>query len=127
MPWMPPPRPDWVDALNDFGRALLSPRALVDLDQPSLERAAIEAAHGVDDFGPDDWREPLAIFLGALDEEADLNLVGRLMARNDIVRSLRNRLLVNETITHHPEILDRPIVQPVLVTGTGRSGTSLLH
>jgi hypothetical protein len=125
--WEPRPRPAWVTALNDFGRVLGSPRALVDLDQTALERAAIDAAGGLDDFGDDDWREPLAVFLRALDDEADLHLVGRLMARNDVVRSLRNRLLLHETVRRHPQVVERPILAPVLVTGTGRSGTSLLH
>jgi hypothetical protein len=38
-----------------------------------------------------------------------------------------NRLEVRATLRQHPEILEEPIASPLLVVGTGRSGTSLLH
>jgi hypothetical protein len=49
------------------------------------------------------------------------------MARDEIVRALVNRLEVHATLGRHPEILDERIDAPVLVVGTGRSGTSILH
>jgi len=119
----------WVDELNAFGRQLGSPAALVALDEESLLATAREQA-GLDDFGDDDassWREGLRVFVRALEDEAGLNLLGRLMARNDIVRALVNRLEVRATRAQHPEIRDETITAPLLVVGTGRSGTSLLH
>ncbi len=126
MVWSPKPRPDWVTELNAFGRHLGSPAALVPLDEASLLDAA-RTATGLDDFGDDGWRTPFGVFVRALEEEADLNLLGRIMARNEIVRALVNRLEVQSTLTLHPEILDERIDAPVLVVGTGRSGTSILH
>jgi hypothetical protein len=126
MAWSPQPRPEWVTELNAFGRHLGSPAALVALDETSLLDAA-RAATGLSDFGDDAWRAPFAIFLRALDEEADLHLLGRILTRNEIVRVLVNRLEVHATLAAHPEILDEAIEAPVLVVGTGRSGTSLLH
>jgi hypothetical protein len=119
-----------VEELNAFGRQLGSPAALVALDEESLLATARRRA-GLDDFGDDDpastWRAGLRAFLDALEAEADLNLLGRIMARNDVVRALVNRLEVRATVRRHPEILDEHITSPVLVVGTGRSGTSLLH
>ncbi|MDQ1459377.1 MAG: hypothetical protein QOI08_861 [Actinomycetota bacterium] len=136
MAWSPPPRPQWVAELNAFGSHLGSPAAIVPLDEASLLDAA-RAATGLDDFGDRDfgdadgdssaWREPFGIFVRALDEEADLHLLGRIMVRNEIVRALVNRLEVRATLDRHPEILDERIDSPVLVVGTGRSGTSILH
>ena len=127
MVWSPKPRPEWVTELNAFGRHLGSPAALVALDEESLLDAA-RAATGLDDFGADDdWREPFGVFVRSLDDEADLHLLGRIMARNEIVRALVNRLEVEATLARHPEILEERIVSPVLVVGTGRSGTSILH
>jgi len=126
MVWSPKPRPQWVDELNAFGRQLGSPAALVPLDDASLIDVA-RAITGLDDFGADGWREPLQIFVRALEEEADLHLLGRIMARNDIVRALVNRLEVQAALTRHPEILSERVAAPLLVVGTGRSGTSLLH
>ena len=127
MVWTPPPRPEWVEEVNAFGRQLGDPAALVSLDRESLITAAIRAAGGLDDFGDDDFREPFEVFVRSLEDEAELNLVGRLMARNEIVRSLRNRLQITNEHREHPEIGAGAIDAPVLVTGTGRSGTSILH
>jgi Sulfotransferase family len=126
MAWTPKPRPQWVTELNAFGRQLGSPAALVSLDEASLIEAA-RTATGLDDFGDDGWREGYDVFLAALEHEADLNLLGRIMARDEIVRALVNRLEVHATLAEHPEILDERIESPVLVVGTGRSGTSILH
>jgi hypothetical protein len=129
MAWTPPPRPEWVEELNAFGRQLGSPAALVRLDEQSLLDAA-RGQTGLDDFGDGHssaWREGLGVFVRALEDEADLNLLGRLMARNDIVRALANRLEVRATLQQHPEIGLVRIDSPLLVVGTGRSGTSLLH
>ena len=125
MSWTPKPRPEWVEELNAFGRQV-DPAALVALDEASLITAAREST-GLDEFGHPGWREGFGVLLRSLEDEADLNLVGRLMARNEIVRSLTNRLEVNATIAAHPEILDERVDAPGLVVGTGRSGTSLLH
>jgi hypothetical protein len=126
MAWSPQPRPQWVAELNAFGRQLGSPAALISLDERSLLETAREQT-GLDDFGDDDWREGFHVYLRALEEEADLNFLGRILARNEIVRALVNRLEVHATLLGHPEIRGVRIDTPVLVVGTGRSGTSLLH
>jgi len=120
--WRPRPRPEWVQRLNAYA----DPVAVVPLDPESLVASACAVA-GLHDFGDDAWREGFAVFVRALEEEADLHLLGRLMARNEIVRTLVNRLQVVDTFARHPEIGDERVASPVLVTGTGRSGTSLLH
>ena len=126
MTWSPKPRPDWVTGLNAFGRHLGSPRALVSLEESSLLDAARTAA-GLEDFGDDGWRDGMRVFIAALEDEADLNLLGRIMARNEIVRALVNRLEVQRALECNPEILDEVIAAPLLIVGTGRSGTSILH
>ena len=120
MAWTPRPRPAWVEQLNCYA----DPAAVVPLDETSLTDAAC-AASGLDDFGDDTWRAGFTPFVRALEDEAELNLVGRIMARNEIVRSLVNRLEVTDTLRRHPEIGNEVVTSPVLVTGTGRSGTSI--
>ena len=122
--WTPPVRPDWVAAVNAEGRHLdLS--QVVPLDSRSLREAA-EAHTGLADYGDDAWREPFEIIVRALDEEADLNLMGRLMTRSDLVHYLEGRLRIEDTYRQHPEIDDEQIVKPFVVVGQGRSGTSML-
>lgn len=124
--WSLPARPEWVEELNAFGRQLGSPAALVSLDATSVLTTASDLT-GLDDFGDGRWREGLTVFLQALESEADLTLLGRIMVRNDIVRALVNRLEVRATLAAHPEIANERVAAPLLVVGTGRSGTSLLH
>jgi hypothetical protein len=126
MTWSPQPRPQWITELNAFGRQLGSPAALVSLSEASLLDTARDAT-GLNDFGDDTWREGFRVFLQSLEEEADLHLLGRIMARNEIVRALVNRLVVEAALARHPAILDEHVDAPVLVVGTGRSGTSILH
>ena len=122
--WTAPPHPDWVDAMNREGSYFDLP-AVVPLDEGSLLREAKRGA-GVDDFGDDEWLEPFRILLKSLEEEADLTLMGRLMARNDIIYWLRQRLTVIDTLKKHPEILDEEIIAPMVIVGLPRSGTSIL-
>ena len=126
MVWLPAPRPQWVTELNTFGRHLGSPAALVSLDERRCSPPARDAT-GLDDFGDDGWREPMRIFVRSLEEEADLHLLGRILTRNEIVRVLVNRLEVHAALEANPEIVQEPVNAPVLIVGTGRSGTSILH
>lgn len=127
MPWNPTPQPRWLDALNALGDNLGDAgAAMVSLDEASLLESAA-ANTGLDDFGGDWFREPLHILLTALENEANLTLTGRVLARAEIQRILQNRLRLEDTWKRHPEILQQPIDAPIVVTGLGRSGTTLLH
>ena len=123
--WEPPPRPEWVRRINEEG-ACMDIRGVVPLDEDSLLRSATQAT-GLSDFGPDDWREPFQVFVRALDEEADLNLMGRLRTRSDVLILLEARLQIEDWYKRHPEIAEEEIRQPIIIVGQGRSGTSFLQ
>jgi hypothetical protein len=99
--------------------------AVVPLDEESLIAHACQAT-GLSDFGDELWREPFSVLVKALEEEAQLTLMGRLMARNDIILWLSTRLQVNHTLKQHPEILEEEIKAPMVIAGLPRSGTSIL-
>ncbi|MCW5556668.1 MAG: sulfotransferase [Verrucomicrobiae bacterium] len=82
---------------------------------------------GLEDFGDDGFRPALRELLHSCETEADLNLVGRLAARSDASRILRNRLRLQEDRRRHPEIAAETIRRPLVVVGLPRSGTTLLH
>ncbi|MDB5690838.1 MAG: sulfotransferase [Sphingomonas bacterium] len=84
-------------------------------------------AEGLDDFGGDHWRAPFAILIAALREEAALNSVGRTLAFGQLVKVLRERLRAQALWQAHPEILERPIVAPIVVLGSMRSGTTRIQ
>ena len=126
MSWKPGPRPEWLESLNELGRGRHGPAALVPLDERSLIDAA-GAATGLDDFGDDGFRDGLSVLLRSLEEEAALNLFGRLRARAELQRVLESRLKLRDTFKRHPEIGAEEIREPVFVTGLARTGTTIVH
>ncbi len=122
--WQPPARPEWVARMNEEG-TYFDLDGVVPLDENSLMDAA-RARTGLSDFGGGDWYESFRIFVKGIREEANLTLMGRLMARSDIVNILAARLEIEETYRRHPEIEDERIETPVMIVGQGRTGTSLL-
>jgi hypothetical protein len=102
------------------------PEHLVDLSAESMLQAARDST-GLGDFGPTNWREGFELLIADLNNTADLTLVGRLLARQEIIRSLQALLLVTEDYHTHPEIEEEKIDAPIFVTGMGRAGTTVLH
>lgn len=123
--WVPPPRPDWVQRVNAEGRHL-DLRSVVPLDPASLIACATRNT-GLSDFGSEDWREPFETFVRALDTESELTLIGRVMTRSDLLMYLEARLRVEDTYRRHPEIDEQPLAPPIMIIGSGRSGTSAIQ
>jgi hypothetical protein len=125
--WQPPPRAPWADKLAATGRALGDDgRSIVSLDAEDLLVAA-SSASGLADYGDDWFREPLERLTTALDDEADLHFAGRIRARAELQTILGNRLDLVDLWKREPAILDADVAPPIVVTGLGRSGTTLLH
>lgn len=126
-PWQPQPRPQWVTALNYLGRDLqIGGIAAIDLCADALMQQA-QIKTGLTDFGDDAFIEPLTILTRSLMHEANLNFVGSLIARDEILSALETRLRVFDAINKHPEILTQQVVEPVFIGGSGRTGSSLTH
>lgn len=123
--WHPPARPAWVQRVNEEGQCL-DLKSLVPLDEESLIKAA-RAHTGLTEFGENDWYEPFQVFLKSLEDEAQLNLVGRLLTRSDVLMYLEARLRIEDTYWRHPEIDDQDLASPMLIVGSGRSGTSAIQ
>jgi hypothetical protein len=119
--WQPGARPKWVRGLNRLG----DPK-WVSLDGDVLVDEAI-AATGLDDFGGASWREGFEVFVAALEREAQLHFVGRVLARGDIHNWLTNRLSMTEARRRNPAIDEIAIERPLFITGLPRTGTSILH
>jgi hypothetical protein len=120
-----PRLPAALRAIN-FAAGPIAP-SLVRLDEASVMEAARRRAGGLEDFGDPHFREPLRVLLRAFDEEADLSAFGRFSARQLVIQLLTNRLLVEDQIRRHPEILERPVERPIVIAGLPRTGTTHLH
>jgi len=119
--WTPGPRPDWVRALHT-----VADPAWIRLDADEL-LAEASAKSGLSDFGPGDFLEPYRIFVRALDTEAQLHALGRLIARSDVLNWLVNRLHLSHWRKRRPEIANEAVTAPLFITGLPRTGTSILH
>ncbi|NQX89551.1 MAG: sulfotransferase, partial [Halioglobus sp.] len=113
------------------GNALLGALHPMGFQRRNLDkRALLDAARkktGLDDFGDPDFEAGLDVLLESLEYEARLTALGRLIARQEILTPLVNRL---QLVDHHKrfsEIGAAPITAPVFIIGMGRSGTTVLH
>ena len=97
----------------------------VEFDEGAVLDEAMKRT-GLSDFGPDDFRPRLGVWLESLDEDHSLSSVGRLGAWGDVVRYLVSRLRVEDLLRRHPEILDIEIERPIIIVGLPRSGTTHL-
>ena len=113
--------------LNDVQRMGLEYGESVDteLTVDAVCAAAVERT-GLDDFGPDDFRERLGVWLDEMNADDQRTGLGRMLMFGDCAKYASNRLLIRDLLRRHPEILDIEIARPVIVIGLPRSGTTHL-
>ena len=87
---------------------------------------AATARTGLEDFGPDDFRQRLGVQLAEMDADEERTGLGRMLFFADCARHAANRLRIHDLLARHPEILDVRITKPVIVIGLPRSGTTHL-
>lgn len=120
-------RPDWVRRLNAMGPAVGGAVRMVPLVADHLidhTRASTGLAD-CGELGDGDWEGRLRALVEAVNA-SDLHVVGRLLTREELLRSLRTRFLMAEQRRLHPGIAEEQIVAPIVVTGPARSGTTIL-
>jgi hypothetical protein len=88
---------------------------------------AAQQRSGLHDFGNEDFCTPLQILLTSLNEEADLNELGRSLQFERIVELLVNRLRLLQFIKVYPEIVEEEVVAPIVIAGLPRTGTTMLQ
>ena len=116
-----------VRLFNGFGALLEKGRI------PSTRLVAtdlIETAkrrYGLDDFGDGDFFEALSRLLESCQDEARLNLIGKIALKTDILEILCARLKIERDRQLYPNISRQEIREPLFIVGLPRSGTSVLH
>jgi len=93
----------------------------VDLIKTAKRRCSL------DDFGGGDFFEAMSRLLESCQRESQLNLIGRIALRSDLLRILSSRLLIERDRRLYPDIEQQEIREPLFIVGLPRSGTTLLH
>ncbi len=108
-----------LDFMGEAGSQLtLDPAALM---------AVAQSETGLDDFGSADFEARLDLLCRAMTDEGGFNSAGILQQHTLILGLLKNRLLIEDLIARHPEILDEEIAAPIVICGLPRTGTTHLH
>jgi hypothetical protein len=106
------------------------------LDKSRIPRTSLRAVDvietakrrcGLDDFGGGDFFEGLSRLLDSCQREAQLNLVGRIVLRADLIRILCSRLFIQRDRKAYPSVVRQEIREPLFIVGLPRSGTTVLH
>lgn len=98
-----------------------------DFSAKALVAEASARTGGPADFGEGDFREALDVLAVALRDEARLSAQGRALLREKLLAQLVNRLVLEDYCKRHPEILQQPIDDPLVIVGLPRTGTTLLQ
>ena len=124
-----PYRPRLVRAANTAARAwwrILSRDYGRNITAEELVKAA-RRKENLEDFGVPDFSEPFRILLDSINAESRLTPFGKTVTRARLTGVLRNRLRAQYWFTKHPEILDIPLPEVLVITGFQRTGTTMLH
>ncbi len=121
-------RPDWVRRINAMGDSVGGAANLIPLDAHDLVESATRATGGLTDFGDfdGDWRGRFEALVGQLETAGNLNTLGRLMTRQELLRGLCTRLLLSQARAASPAIAEENVEAPIVITGPPRSGTTIL-
>lgn len=84
------------------------------------------AETGLEDFGGDTWREGLEVLVGSALTESRFNDFGEQMFYGGSVRTLANRLRIEDWFARHPEIDDQEVSVELLGVGFPRTGSTAL-
>ncbi len=95
--------------------------------EPAPLMAAAAADTALDDFGPPDFVDRLDVLCRAMRDEGGFNGAGVLQQHTFLLGLLKNRLLIEDLVRRHPEILDERIEAPIIICGLPRTGTTHLH
>ena len=112
--------------IEDFATPRFSPKmaqlrtSLADHLHLEVDALLADAAAqtGLDDFGAPDFTERLGVLLYGLREEAGLSPFGVVTSYSQLLQLVKNRLLIQNLLTQHPEVHEVRIHQPIIIGGS---------
>ena len=103
-------------------------------DPPAQFRTASDHLHdivsrelGTTDFGPPDYLPGLTVMLQSMDYDPHFHEAGRRLAWGQVIGVLRSRASAIASMKANPGFDSKPILDPVVIVGVPRTGTTALH
>jgi len=121
-----PVRRPLVLAYNQVGSALRSLGWKGRLHADDILRLASQRT-GLSDLGYPQFPDLLHRLTQAYEDEADLTPFGRLFIRLSLLSITKTRLRMQDYLRQHPRIREARPLDPLIVVGMPRSGTTLLY
>ena len=119
-----------IDDLSDPRLTEAQAGVVAATPEPALTLdAVLDAARdatGLTDFGAEDFRDRLRVWLQSVREDEGLSALGRAGMFGDCVRYAATRLRFEDLWRNAPRIADIVIDRPIMVAGLPRSGTTHL-
>ena len=116
-----------VRLFNGFGALLEKSRIPSTRLSPADLIANAKRRSSLADFGEGDFSEALSRLLDSCQDEARLNLIGKIALKTDVLETLCARLEMERDRQFYPDITHQEIREPLFIVGLPRSGTSVLH
>lgn len=82
---------------------------------------------GGEESGSENFRDRLELLIRSFRSDVELSPMGVVSVHTLMVQLARNRLLIEDEIRRHPEILGIRITAPIIIAGLPRTGTTHLH
>jgi hypothetical protein len=130
-------RPAWVDMVNEgavlpIALEAARPFGVDDLLAAALARRGLSGGDTAAFCAPgpgtsSDFLEPLEILVDSLETDASLTILGRWITRRFLDRLLDVRLQIAEYVRADRGVRDEQILEPIVVIGAPRTGTTVLH
>lgn len=103
----------------------LSAEAILSAGSKGFEAA--DEAGGRSEAEVADFRTRLAVLTRSLEQEAQLNNLGRTVAYGMLTRCVRQRFALGRLWRQRPELLTTQLAPPIIVIGQMRGGTTRIH
>lgn len=96
------------------------------LDPDKLERKAKQKTR-LKDFGDPYYRTGLEVLCRSLNEDSRINAYGYFLAESTLISFLETRLLLQNRRNRKDPVLKTQLIDPIIVSGLARTGTTALH
>ncbi len=119
--------PAFLRALNQSGKLLMHAgliRKKINADK-LIDHAVKQT--GFSNFGDEQIIEGFNILCQSLNEDANLNYIGRHWIARFLGQALANQLQIIHWCSQHPYIYKNKISSPIIIVGMPRTGTQLLY